>query len=235
MQPKFRSQAAARAGFSVLEMLIAVGVLSLLAGSLGFAIVRMRGISASSETQASLQNSCERAMRRIFEDLSRSGAITLGGLNYPYLFDDGAAVAAGFTVHAHAAAQHAAVAGEPEFGPTREIVFALPRENDPPGTYGNDVPDIDANANLIWDGAQFSYVLITGPDGVNYLQRRVDGAAPVNIASNVERVVFDDNPSSGFVLPVDSVRVRLFMRNVDSTGTVHRYSAEQVVKLRNGV
>lgn len=223
-----------RGGFSVLEMMISVTLLSLLAGSLTMIIVRMRSIAVTSSSQSTLQDSAERAMRLIVGDLSRSGAITLVGNNYPYLFDDGAAVAP-FTVHAHAAAVHHAVAGSPDFGPTREIVFALPQESDAPGTYGNDVPDIDANANLIWDVVEYSYVLVTGVDGINYLQRRTAGAAPVTIASNVERVVFDDNASSGFVLPVDSVRVQLFFRKLDSSGVLHRYSAEQVIKMRNGV
>ena len=190
----------ARAGFSALEMLVAVTVLTMLAGSLTMAIKHMRGLTTTANAQSTVQNSAERAMKRIFDDLARSGAVTLGGVDYPYLFDDGAA-AAPFGAHAHAPAQHQAVAGDPDFGPTREIVFALPQESDPPGTFGNDVPDIDVNANLIWDVAETSYVLITGVDGINYLQRRVNGATPVTIATHVERLVFDDNASSGFVIP----------------------------------
>jgi len=224
----------ARAGFSVLEMLIAVTILSLLAGALSLSIKHMRGLTVSSSAQATLQDAAERALKRISADLSRSGEITQGGKVYPYLFDEGAATGA-FAVHAHAPATHAAVAGDPDFGVTREIVFALPQELDGPGSFGNDVPDIDANANLIWDAAEFSYVLITGVDGINYLQRRVDGAAPVTIASNVERVVFDDNPNSGFTLPVNTIRVRLYFRKTDAQGVLHRYFAEQIIKLRNGV
>ena len=51
----------------------------------------------------------------------------------------------------------------------------------------------------------------------------------------LERIQFDDTTSSGFVLPVDTVRVRLFFRKVDGDGTLHRYSAEQIIKMRNGV
>lgn len=223
-----------RAGFSALELLIAVTILSLLAGSLTLAIKNMRGFASTSVSQATLQDSAERALKRISADLSRSGALMIAGNAYPFLFQDGAA-SGPFAAHAHAAAVHHAVAGEPDFGPNQEIVFGLPQESDGVGTYGNDVPDIDANANLIWDGNEFSYVLITGADGINYLQRRVNGANPITIASHVERLVFDDNPSSGFVLPVDTVRVRLFFRKTDAQGVLRRYSAEQIIKLRNGV
>ena len=92
-----RSIVPGRAGFSVLEMIISIAVLSLLAGSLGLALARMRGMTDSSNTQAVLQDSCERAMRRIFADLSRSGVVTRPGavveVDYPYLFEDGAAAA----------------------------------------------------------------------------------------------------------------------------------------------
>lgn len=228
-------QRRARRGFTVLEMTIAVTILSMLVGSLTLVLRHMRGMTSSSGARSTLQDSAERAMRRISADLSRSGQLVLaGGVSYPYLFDDGAAVAP-FDIHAHAAASHSAAAGEPDFGPNREIVFALPRESDPPGTFGNDVPDIDANANLIWDANEFSYVVITGPDGINYLQRRVNAGAPTTIASNLERVVFDDSTSTGGALVPDAVRVRLFFRKVDASGVLHRYSAEQIIKLRNGV
>ena len=225
-----------RAGFSVLEMLIAVTILSMLAGTLTLAIKHMRGFTTNSTSRATLQDAAERALKRIAADLSRSGEISIGGVNYPYLnIVDGVPADPAFAGHAHAAPTHAAVAGEPDFGANREIVFALPQESDPPGTYGNDVPDIDAGANLIWDATEFSYVLITGVDGINYLQRRVNGANPVTIASNLERVEFVDNFFSGFVLPVNTVRVRLFFRKTDAEGVLHRYTAEQIIKLRNGV
>jgi len=231
---KTPSHKACRKGFSTLEMMVAVMLLSLLAGSLTLVIKHMRGMANSSGAEANLQDSAERAMKRISADLSRSGEVVLGAVKYPYLFDDGDATGA-FAVHGHKAANHAAVAGDPDFGPTREIVFAQPQESDPPGTYGNNVPDVDASANLVWDPVEFSYVLVTGVDGINRLQRRTSGANAVTIASYVERVVFDDNASSGFVLPVHSMRVRLFFRKLDAQGVLHRYSAEQIIKLRNGV
>ncbi len=138
MRTVLRSQR--RSGFSALEMMIAVTLLSLLAGSLSMAIVHMRRIATTSNAQSILQDSAERAMKRIVADMSRSGAITLGGNAYPYLFDDGNATGA-FAGHAHAPATHHAIAGEPDFGPSREVVFALPQESDAPGTFGNDVPE----------------------------------------------------------------------------------------------
>jgi hypothetical protein len=223
-----------RGGFSALEMTIAVMILSLLAGSLSLALQRMRGMTGSSSAQATLQDSAERALKRIALDLSRSGQVTLLGDSFPHLFDDGAATGA-FAAHAHPPAAQSAVPGDPDFGPNREIVFVAPQEADPEGTYGRDVPDIDANGRLIWAATQFSYVVSTGADGVNRLERRTAAAAPIAIASNVERVVFDDNASSGFVIPLDSVRVRLFFRKVDAQGVLHRHQAEQIIKLRNGV
>jgi len=127
-------------------------------------------------------------------------------------------------------AVHTALPGESDFGPNHEIVFLQPLDADASG-----VPDIDVDGRLVWDSIEYSYVVVTGADGVNVLQRRSNGAAPKTIAKNVERIAFDDNASSGFQIPLDAVRVRIWFRERDSERTLHRYFSEAVVKLRNGV
>jgi len=80
---------------------------------------------------------------------------------------------------------------------------------------------------------QSSYVVVT-EGGVNYLQRRTNGVQPQTIVSNVERVAFDDTTTSGFVVPLDAIRVRVWFRAEDQTGLAHRYFVETTIKLRNG-
>lgn len=79
-----------------------------------------------------------------------------------------------------------------------------------------------------------SLVVNTRPDGFNYLEQRTNGGAPRTLARHVERVVFDDAASSGFQIPLGSVRVRLFFRRTDGRGNLIRYRNEAVVNLRNG-
>jgi prepilin-type N-terminal cleavage/methylation domain-containing protein len=214
-----------RGGFTLVEMSIALVILMVLAGSLTQTSRALKGITITGSTQEALQENAVRAMRSIVDDLRRSGDLA----DYPYLFLDGEADG-GFNVHDHAPATKTAVAGEPDFGSNREIVFLLPADAD-----GNGVPDIDANGALEWDPTELSYVVVTDAEGINVLQRRVDGANPRTIARHVERIVFDDSTTAAMnEVPPFAVRVRLFLRMRDDQGTVHRYSTESVVQLRNG-
>jgi len=169
----------------------------------------------------------ERAFARIIADLRRSGSVTVGANNYPYLFDDGNAGGT-FAAHSHAPAQHEAQAGDPDFGSTREIVFALPADAD-----GNGVPDTDAAGNLVWGAAESSYVLVTRATGVNALERRTNAAQPEAVATYVERVAFDTN-ATDITIPLDAVRVRIYFRLQEPNGFLYRNFVETVVKLRNG-
>ncbi len=47
-------------------------------------------------------------------------------------------------------------------------------------------------------------------------------------------MVIDTSESSGFTIPLESVRIRLFFRRTDTNGSLSRYSNEAVVALRNG-
>lgn len=222
---KHSTRSGPRGGFTLVEMSIALVILLVLAGSLTQTSRALKGITITGSIQEALQEDGVRAMRSIIDDLRRSGDL----VDYPYLFLDGNANG-GFDAHDHAAATKTAVDGEPDFGPNREIVFLLPADADADG-----VPDVDAAGALEWDATEFSYVVVTDAEGVNVLQRRVDGANPRTIARHVERIAFDDSTTAGLgEVPVDAVRVRLFLRMRDDQGTVHRYSTESVVQLRNG-
>jgi hypothetical protein len=115
-----------------------------------------------------------------------------------------------------------------DFGPNREIVFLQPADAD-----GNAVPDVGADGNLVWSPNEISYVVVTGADGVNYLQRRVNAGQPLRIASHVERVVFDDQITSGFAIPPRSIRVQIFFREPDEEGSLIRYSTQALTRMRN--
>ena len=225
------------AGFTLVEMAIATTILLLIAGSLVTALDGLTGITVTGSTESKLQAAGEHAMSMIIADIQRSsGPVVLNGKTYPFLFENGDASqnwaqtpVAGFDPHTHPPAASQAQPGDPDFGPDREMVFLQPADADNDGR-----PDIDPNGQLVWDPTEFSYVVVTGAlDGRNYLQRRRDGAGPRTAASGVERIVFDDAASSGFTIPLDSIRVQLFLREVDQERRVHRYTAQAVVRMRN--
>lgn len=227
-----------RAGFSVVELSIGMAVLLVLAVGLSQSMNSLRSSTITGSADSQLQTMGEKAMNSIVTDLKRSGFATPGPAAYPYLFDDGDALAP-FALHAHPAATHIALAGDADFGVNREIVFVQPLDADDrdPLTVAptpDGIPDVDGNGDLMWNPVEFSYVVVTGADGINVLERRVNAAVPKIIARNVERVAFDNNATSGFQVPMDAIRVRIWFRKRDGEGALHRYFSEAVVKLRNG-
>ncbi|MCA8980183.1 MAG: prepilin-type N-terminal cleavage/methylation domain-containing protein [Planctomycetes bacterium] len=225
------SRNAARAGFSMIEMAISITILAILSGALAQSIEGVRNLTVSSNRRSTLQVSGNRALLDVVADLKNSGNVTIGGLEYPYVFVPGNAAPA-FDAHDHVAAVSNGEAGDPDFGDSREIVFRI-FDWAPDVATGEMEPNVSADGALIWDAEEISYRLITRADGINYLERLEDGANPRIVAHHVERVVFDDDESSGFTIPLGSIRVRLWMRDVDGTGHVQRYFTEAVVALTN--
>ncbi len=223
-----RAARSARAGFTVIELTFAAAILIVLGSALVAAMEAMRDTTITGSVQSKLQESGEKALMQIISDLRRSGQVTVALVDYPYTFVDGNATGA-FAGHWHQPAQQNALPGEASFGPSREIVFLLPQDADLDG-----VPDLDADAALIWGVTEFSYVLVTGADGVNRLERRTNGANGRSVCSQVERVVFDDI-TTDVTLPVDSVRIRVFLRQRDSRGVVQRWQSEATLRMRNGI
>jgi len=218
----------ARAGFALLELMIGTLILLLLVGALTQSLRMISQGTASTDIDAELQAQAQHALRSIIASLKPSGVVSVGGNGYPYLFQDGNATGA-YAASAHAAPTHSASATDPDFGPNREIVFVRPADAD-----NDNRPDLDAAGNMVWSADQCSYVLVSRSDGSNVLQRRVNGGAIRAIANHIERITFDDNASSGFQVPLRAIRVRIWLRERDARGALHRYFTEAVVKLRNG-
>ncbi len=249
----------------MIEIVLVTSILGLLARALVEATQSMSRITSTGNAESLQEERGERALRSIVNDLRRSGYLTgLNGRNYPYAIEGGNVEAGGNEVHNHAEANKSADPDDPDFGPDRELVFLMPSDVDRDrrpdlDIDGDGIPELDGNGDgarseddedtgdfdpfgatilgsgLVWDHDELSYVLVTRPDGQNYLERRVNGggAGARRICRGVERVVFDTN-SSDLTLPLGAVRVRLFLRTTDSTGTLHKRSVEATVRLRNG-
>jgi hypothetical protein len=221
--PRTRRQLCARAGLGLVELLIASAILAIFLGGLAFSSRSMLRMGLASDVRSTAQELGATTLAVILEDLRVSGAHA----PFPYLYDDGAALAP-FDAHAHAPADEHAAPGEPDHGPNREIVFRLPADDDRDGE-----PDFDGDGELLWSARELGYALVTAADGVNQLERRVDGRTQRVLARHVERVLFDDILSSGFELPLGALRVRLWFRLPDGNGGWFRHHTEATVGLRN--
>lgn len=247
-----RSRRGSRAGFTLLELSISAAVLLLLAIGLSESVRSLSRLASSGGVDGRLQDEGQRALAAILADLRRAGFATIDGRAYPHLFVDGNA-ASDFDAHDHAPAVEHAQDGEPGFGANREIVLRLPLmrsvvqdqdgvnwdADDPAApTEGlvksYDVPELDANGALQWDDADVAIVLVTGADGVNVLERRVSGGRTSVLARDVERVTFESATEAPAEVPLGAVRARLWLRDVDERGGIHRYFVEAVADLRNG-
>ena len=216
-----------KAGFTAVEVVIGALLLALLARALVETSGSMSRITSAGNIQTLLHDQGERAMRSIVTDLKLSGFASVGEKDYPYIFDGGEASDL-FNEHVHVPANPHGEPNDADYGASREIVFLLPDDAD-----GDSRPDFDVVNGVQWSNNEISYVVVTAADGQNYLERRTNGAAPRRIASGIERVVFDTPASCGYEIPLDSVRIRLFLRRTDDEGRVVRQETVVTVNLRN--
>lgn len=223
--------AKARRGLTALEMTVATALLLLTARISVTAIGELQSVTSSADTSTRLQEAGQRALLRIVDDLRRSGAVTVGGKAFPYVFTDGAAQPP-FEDHAHAAAIRYVAPDGSGVSSSREIVFAQPLDADPAGQPGHGVPDVDGAGRLAWEASEFSYVVVSS-GGRNVLQRRVDAGSPELICAGVESVRFDTSLTSPVSIPANAISVQLAMRGRDSQGQIVRYTARAVVRMRN--
>ncbi len=247
-----------RAGFTLVEVAISLTILLILAAGIVEAVHHAGALARGGGAQGRIQMAAQDALSRITEDLTASGFVTTGGKTYPFLFDGGNAGGA-FAAHDHAPAAQSAEPGDDDFGASREIVFVRPAfvemaqgadgTNHPlfdddgtplavPGgvvvTKRYQFPAIGADGAAVWDPAEISYVLVTGADGVNELQRRIDGVRSSVVARGVERVTFDTRVTDPVNVPVGAVRIRVWLRLLDEEGVLHRRFVESLVRLQNG-
>jgi prepilin-type N-terminal cleavage/methylation domain-containing protein len=220
----------ARAGFSMVELAIGLAILSVLVLALNQSLGSVRALTSGGSAQTRLQLEAAQALRDVAREVQRSGFVPIDASHgYPYVFDDGAPPDADMALHAHVPATQTAQPGDADFGPSREVVLVTPLDADADGR-----PDIGPDGRLIWSPAVASFVVVTGNDGVNVLQRRTNGGSPRTVARYVERFVCDTSAQDPVNVPLGALRVRLWLRTRDEKGVVYRLHVEETIKLRNG-
>lgn len=203
---------------TLVEAILALAIFSSVLVSLGL-VLRWREASTLEMESAALAVDLHVSLAEMADELAFSG-FTRDGI-YPHLFEDGVP-GADFDSHAHPTPEPPRSIG---VKPSREVVFVLPDDAD-----GDGVPDLAPDGSLAW-GAERSLVVLPDADGMNRVERRVDGGPTRVIARNVESLVVDDASAVG--VPLGCLRVRLALSR--SVGE-RRLSAaaERTVRLQNG-
>jgi prepilin-type N-terminal cleavage/methylation domain-containing protein len=232
VQPAPRAEPAASGsrekGTTLLEMMIVVAIIGCLAIGMFKLFAAANCLFRAGNAKADIEEQGRIAAMGIANELRQSGYYMdpVTGKSYPHIFADGAALWP-FSSHAHTPARHHAEVGTSAYGPSREVVFRITADLD-----GDGVRTASATGDIEWGADEISYVLVTAGDGVNQVERRVNGGSPKIVARYVERMLFDDSATDSGV-PYGQVRLTLYMRKTTSDGRVVKASYSTIVKMRN--
>lgn len=196
----------ARAGFSLIEVMLSISILAILAQALVEAADGMANLTSSANTQALLQAEGQAAIAALLGELEESGLVDVNGADYPHVFDSGLPGPA-FAAHQHVPGAQEASAGERDFGVPHAVVFLRPSDVDLDGRPDLDLdldgtPEldgdgdgvrsqsaadlvdwdaaehtIDAGTGLVWSHTERALLVVTAPDGANRLVLRTDADA----------------------------------------------------------
>jgi len=220
-------------------MMIAAGLtallLLLLTGLMAGTSTREEALRARVELQL-MGGVCE---RELTSAIKSTGPVDIDGdgwMDYPYFFRDGAATGV-YAFLAHLPAQHAALAGDPDFGPTWEMAFRIAED-----AAGVGYPTNSVTGLLEWSADTYAVVLVTATNGVNEVRlRRHDATGTLiedrSIARHVERLLFQtwngpDALSADPGLGINQARATVWFRRAETGKDPLRNQVESETNFR---
>jgi len=220
-----------RAGFSLIEALVSsfifVALLAALYGALSDAD-RMRSVQ---DTYARMEMDARRALDRISAELRMAGRVSNpapGQPGFPYTFVNGGALGTFNPPARHDPADIHVAPDSAAFGDCIEISFLIPVDND-----GDGLLTSAATGDIEWSPWHVAYVIVTGGDGINRLERWEDSVRTDILAMYAERITFDTintDPTVG----LHEVAITLYMaRPVPGSDTWLQTHLTTRVTMRN--
>ncbi len=226
-----KQRCAGRQGFSLIEALMSSFIFCALLAALYAAMADADRMKKVQDTYARMDMDARRALLQMSTELRMSGRVANpapGQPSFPYTFVNGGALGTYNPRARHSPANINVDSSSPAYGDNVEISFLIPHDND-----GDGLLTSSATGKIEWSEYHVSYVIVTGPDGINRLERWEDGTRTDVIAMYAERVVFDTiktDPS----LSLHEVGITLYMaRPISGTSTwVETYLTTKVT-MRN--
>jgi len=197
-----------QAGFSLVEALVSsvifVALLAAVYGSLASA-TRVKNVQ---DGYAKMEMDARRAIARIADELRMAGRVANpapGQPGWPYTFVNGGALGTFNQPARHDPADIHVAADTPAYGDCIEIAFLVPRDNDGDGLLTDAV-----TGDIEWSTYDVSYIIVTGPDGINRLERWEDSTCTDIMAYHAERITFQ-TIERDLALGLYEVAVTLYM------------------------
>lgn len=185
-----------RAGFGVLEMMLSIALFAGLLAAFSISLRANAGDQALALGEAATRKVADQAIAGVRVALSQTHKAT----GFPQVLAQGGAAAL------NPALAYPPAIAFPGMPAPNELVFLQPSDADNDGW-----PDVDVNGDMVIDPVP-SVIAVTGEaDGTNSLIV-MDGAGNrTTLARRVGSLVVDDSTSSGFAIPLDSVRLRVLL------------------------
>ena len=208
-----------RGGFTLVESVLALGILVMMLGALSTSLMRASGTARTGMSVGELQARAQRIVDRIANDLLSAEA----GSFFPRVDAPGSAATLEFR------RVEGIVGGAPQFGPLRRIA-RIPAPNDPPNGVdddGNGVVD-DGLVVLVDDvGTADERTLVW----TSWVSPLAAGELASGLDDNGNGLV--DEPGLAFSFDGDVLTIRLTLQRPDGEGNLITASATTSVTSRN--
>ena len=185
-----------RAGFTLFEIVVTIGILSGLLGAFGLSLKAATGDEQSQVHLAIVRERGEKALREIRQVLSQVQFVS----GFPQTFN-GNTIGTTYAVLAHGAADV-----PPGVPAPRELAFLVPADADDDGW-----PDTTTSGSLAWAPNPSAITIEGNGDGTNRLRLVKPNGVGRTLARGIRSVVFDTTATAGFALPLHGLQVTVYM------------------------
>ena len=217
-----------QSGVTMVEMMLSVSLLTIISATMLESLVRFQEAGQAVTQEYTLERRSADVAMRVTKDLGRSGFTMIDGQTFPVIADTGEADNMLNVVNAFDLdlGFQDAEANEGR-GDSHELVFCLPDDAD-----GDGWPDT-VGSQPAWSPNLITYYLRPSTNGRNDLVREQQNGRLEVLCRGVAQFEVETPEDTGFVIPLDSIRMTLTLASEDG-GQQFEKTTQEVIQLRNG-